>query len=89
MNKNISDKLLNMIKGMDKDKLKNSVDMVSKFMSSDEGKRLSATLSDSDKKAILDKFMSMDDKETGEKLKNADLSKLDNISIDDIIKKIK
>ena len=89
MKENIGDKLSRMLSGLDKNKLKNSADAVSKLLSSEEGQRLKNSLSESDKKAILEKFMSLDTNEVNEKLKNADPSQLNGMSAQDIINKLK
>ncbi len=89
MSENINDKLSRMLTGADKNKLKSSIDAVSKLLSSKEGQKLKNSLSESDKKAILQKFMSMDEKEITEKIKNADISGIDKLSADDILRKLK
>lgn len=84
MQENINDKLSKILSGS---KLKR--DDISSFLSSAEGEKLKNSLSEGDKKTILQKFMSMDEKEIGEKLKKADLSALDGISARDVIKKLR
>ena len=86
---NINEKLSKMLSGMDGNKLKTSVDAVSKLLSTEEGKKLKNSLSEKDKKAIIEKFMSLDSREVNEKLKNVDVSKIGNMSAEDIMKKIK
>ncbi len=86
---NINDKLSRMLSGADKDKLKRSVEAASRLLSSKEGQKLKNSLSESDKKAILQKFMSMDEKEMSEKLKKADVSGIDKLSAEDILRKLK
>ena len=51
--------------------------------------KLKNSLSDADKKAILEKFMKLDTKKASESLKNADLSSLNGMSVDDIMRKLK
>ena len=89
MNNNIEGKLSQMLSGVDSGKLKSSVDAVSKLLSTEAGQKLKNSLSENDKKAIIEKFLSMDSKEVSRKLKNADLSQLANMSADDIMKKLK
>jgi len=89
MSENMNEKLKKILSGMGSDKLKNSADIASKFLSSKEGQKLKNSLTDADKKAILDKFMSLDPKKTSESLKNADLSKLSGMSVEEIMKKLK
>ena len=74
---------------MGSDKLKNSADMVNEFMKTPEGQRLKNSLSDADKEAILKKFMQLDTKKASDSLKNADLSSLNGMSVDDIMRKLK
>lgn len=89
MDSNMNDKLKKILSGMGSDKLKNSADMVSQFMKTPEGQKLKNSLSDADKKAILDKFMKLDTKKASDSLKNADLSSLNGMSVDDIMRKLK
>lgn len=89
MDQNMNDKLKKILSGMGSDKLKNSADMVTQFMKTPEGQKLKNSLSEADKKAILEKFMKMDTKKASDTLKNADLSNLGGMSVDEIIKKLK
>lgn len=89
MDLNMNDKLKKILSGMGSDKLKNSADMVSEFMKTPEGQKLKNSLSDVDKKAILEKFMKLDPEKAKESLKNVDLSGLGSMSADEIMKKIK
>ena len=89
MDQNMNDKLKKILSGMGSDKLKNSADMVTKFMATPEGQKLKNSLSEADKKAILEKFMSLDTKKASDSLKNADLSSLSGMSVDEIMKKLK
>lgn len=89
MEQNMNDKLKKILSGMGSDKLKNSADMVTKFMATPEGQKLKNSLSDADKKAILEKFMQLDPKKASDSLKNADLSSLSGMSVDEIMKKLK
>ncbi len=89
MDQNMNDKLKKILSGMGSDKLKNSADMVTEFMKTPEGQKLKNSLSDADKKAILEKFMKLDTKKASDSLKNADLSSLGGMSVDEIMKKLK
>lgn len=89
MDSNMNDKLKRILSGIGSDKLKNSADMVTEFMKTPEGQKLKNSLTDADKKAILEKFMKLDTKKASESLKNADLSSLNGMSVDDIMKKLK
>lgn len=84
----MNQKLKTILSKMGSDKLKNSADMVSKFLSTPEGQKLKKSLSESDKKAILDKFMNLDPKKAEESLKNIDLSNFGGMSVDEIMKKL-
>lgn len=89
MSENINEKLKKILSGVGSDKLKNSADIASKFLSTKEGQKLKNSLTDADKKAIVEKFMSLDSKKASESIKNADLSKLNEMSVDEIMKKLK
>ena len=85
---NVNAKLKSILSGMGSNKLKNSADMVSEFLKTPEGQKLKNSLTEADKKAILEKFMSLDPKKASDTLKNVDLSKLGSMSADDIMKKM-
>ena len=70
MEKNVKAKLSDILSGLGK--VKGKTAEVSAFLNSEEGKKLAASLSDSDKKALLQKFMSLDAKEIEKKLKSFD-----------------
>ena len=89
MGENMNEKLKKILSGMGSDKLKNSADIASKFLSTKEGQKLKNSLTDADKKAILEKFMSLDSEKARESLKNADFSNLSGMSVDEILKKLK
>ena len=89
MDLNMNDKLKKILSGMGSDKLKNSADVVSEFMKTPEGQKLKNSLSEADKKAILEKFMKLDPKKASETLKNTDLSNLSGMSVSEIMKKLK
>lgn len=88
MGENMNEKLKSILSGMGSDKLKNSADMVSKFLKTPEGQKLKNSLSDADKKAILERFMKLDPKKANETLKNVDITNLSGMSVDDILKKL-
>ena len=89
MAENMNEKLKKILSGMGSDKLKNSADIASKFLSTKEGQKLKNSLTDADKKAILEKFMSMDREKAKEALKNVDFSKLDKDKIAEMMNKLK
>ncbi len=86
MKENVGEKLSQILAGA---KLGKSAGGLLRLLDSPEGQKLKSSLSDSDKKAILEKFMSMDADEVSKKLKNADMSKLADISAEDIMKKLR
>lgn len=83
MQENINEKLSKILAGM------GGEDKIKEFMSSPAGKGLKNSLSDSDKKKLLEKFMSMDSEDMKRKLKNADLSALSKLSSEDIARMLK
>ncbi len=87
MKENINKKLMGMLRNVDVSKLKNSGGSVSELLSSSE--KLMESLSEADKKALLEKFMSLDEKKISDSLKNVDLSALGDLSAKDIIKKLR
>ena len=89
MGENMNEKLKKILSGMGSDKLKNSADIASKFLSTKEGQKLKESLSEADKKAILNKFMSLDSEKAREALNNVDFSKLDKDKIAEIMNKLK
>lgn len=89
MDLNMNDKLKKILSGMGSDKLKNSADMVNEFLKTPEGQKLKNSMTEADKKAILEKFMKIDTKKASDSLKNADLSSLNGMSVDDIMRKLK
>ncbi len=89
MGENMNEKLKKILSGMGSDKLKNSADIASKFLSTKEGQKLKDSLTDADKKAILEKFMQIDSDKARSALQNADLSGLDAAKIEQILKKLK
>ena len=68
---------------------KGSYEPVMKLLSSDEGKKLINSLSPQEKKAIIDKFMSLDKNAVGECLKNFEPSMLSGMSAQDILNKLR
>ena len=89
MSENMNEKLKKILSGIGSDKLKNSAEMASTFLSTKEGQKLKESLSDADKKAILERFMSLDNKTSSEAFKNADLSGINSEKIAEMLKKLK
>ena len=89
MAENMNEKLKKILSGMGSDKLKNSAEMASQFLSTKEGQKFKNSLTEADKKAILEKFMQIDAGKAREALKNIDLSGLDAGKLEEILKKLK
>ena len=87
MDKNLKAKLSGILSGLGG--IKGKTAELSGFLNSDEGKKLAASLSESDKKALLQKFMSMDSKEIEKKLKNFDAASADGLTAEEIKKKLR
>ena len=84
MNNNINEKLKSVLSGQ-----KSSYEPVMRLLSSPEGKELINSLSPQEKKAIMDKFMSLDKKTIGECMKNFNPSSLSGMSAQDILNKLR
>ena len=87
MEENIKAKLSKVLSGIGGVKGKTS--QISDFINSEKGKELLNSLSDAAKKAIMQKFLSMDANQISEKLKNFDQSAIGNITADDVRKKLR
>ncbi len=87
MDKNVKAKLSDILSGLGNFRGKTAE--LSGFLSSNEGKKLAASLYDSDKKALLQKFMSMDTKEIEKKLKSFDPAAVNGLSAEEIKKKLR
>lgn len=89
MNKDISKKLEEVLKGVDASIINNSKKSVENLMKTSEGKKIQQQLSGLDKDKILETFMKMDTNEIKEKLNHADLSALSGLSAEEIMKKLR
>ena len=89
MEENIKAKLSKILSGLDGGAMKAKTAQVSEFVNSKQGKELLASLSESDKKAIMQKFLSMDASKIGEGLKRFNSSAIGNINVDDGKKKLR
>lgn len=89
MNESINDKLSKILSHIDKRKLMNSTDKLSKLMSSEAGQKLKDSLTEEDKKRILEQFMSLDPAEAGKKLSSSGLETFEKLSPDEILKKLR
>ncbi len=89
MKENINQKLQNILNGLNPNQINSGKKTVEQLLNTPEGKKLAGSLSGVNKDKILEKFMSMDAKEIKDKLNNADLSKLSNMTAEDILKKLR
>lgn len=89
MEENINSKLKSILSKVGTDKLKNSADMVSEFLSTPDGRRLKNSLTEHDKQAILEKFLKMDPKKASEALENTNVSGIKGMSYDEIVRRLK
>ena len=87
MEENVKAKLSKILSGLGG--VKGKTAQVSEFINSKQGKELLESLSEADKKAIMQKFLSMDAGQIGEKLKNFNKSAIGNITADDVRKKLR
>ena len=85
----ISKKLENVLKGIDKSKINSGKKNITELLSTPEGKKLLSQLGNIDKNKLLETFMSMDTEEMKKKLQTADLSKLSGLKADEILKKLR
>lgn len=86
---NIGNKISDILSGISGGKFQSSVGKISELLSSKEGEKLKNSLTESQKKAIIDKFMSLDADEVKEKLSNFDPKKIEGLSGDDIMRFLK
>ncbi len=87
MDKNVKAKLSGILSELGG--IKGKTAEISDFLSSDEGKKLISSLSESDKKALLQKFMSMDSREIEKRLKSFNPASADGLTAEEIIKKLR
>ena len=85
VDENVKNKLTKMLSGINKGKMSK----ISELLGSEDGKRLVSSLSEAEKQAIIQKFLSMDTEEIDKKLKNFDKDSIRNITAEDIKKKLR
>ena len=85
----INKKLEHVLNNLDKSTINSGKNIIENFLSSPEGKKLAAKLSNTDKNQLLEKITNMDSAELKNKLKNIDLNKLSQLKADDILKKMR
>lgn len=88
-NNDISKKLEALISGMNSSEIAGSKQNIQQFLNSPQGRKLASSLSDNDKKKIMNKFMSMSNADIQNKLRNTNQRDLSNLSIDEILKKLR
>ena len=86
MDNNVNDRLKNVLGGIN---LGSTYEPIMKLLSSSEGQKLMKNLSPVEKKAIVDRFMSLDKSTVQNSLKNFDSSKLSGLSAKDILDKLR
>lgn len=89
MDNNVNDKLKNLISGASKTKLNASSEPIMKLLMSPEGQKLMKSLSPAEKKAIVDRFMSLDKSTVEKSLKNFNPSMLSGMTAKDILDKLR
>ncbi len=80
---NIGNKLGNMLSNM------GNMGKINELLNSKEGEKIKNSLSEAEKKAIIERFMSLDANEVKRKLSNFDASNLKGLTADDIMKLLK
>ena len=68
---------------------KGNIEPMMKLLSSAEGQKLIKSLSPAEKKAIIERFMSLDKSTAQNSLKNFDPSKLSGMTAQDILNKLR
>ncbi|MBE7016091.1 MAG: hypothetical protein E7417_04630 [Ruminococcaceae bacterium] len=86
MDNNVNDRLKSVLSGI---KSEGTYEPIMKLLTSSEGQKLMKNLSPADKKAIVDRFMSLDKNAVQNSLKNFDASKLSGLSARDILDKLR
>ncbi len=82
-------KLMEILSGMDKQKIAQSKQSIEQLLNSPQGKKLSQQIGNIDRNKIVNTFMSMNSEEIKKKLQNIDISQLSKINADDVIDKLK
>ena len=89
MKNDMSKKIENILKDIDKSTINSSQKGLEQFLSTEEGQKLIAGLGNIDKTKLLNNLMNMNSSDIKAKLQNADLSKLSGINADEILKKLR
>ena len=85
MDNSVNSKLQSILSGLSGGKMGE----IERLMSSPEGQKLIKTLSPAEKKAIIDRFMSLDKSAVERSLKNFDSSGLSGMTAQDILNKLR
>lgn len=85
MDNSVNSKLQGILSGLSGNKMGE----LQRLMSSPEGQKLIKTLSPAEKKAIIDRFMSLDKAAVERSLKNFDSSGLSGLTAQDILNKLR
>ncbi len=89
MNNNVNKKLEGILSSVDKNKINETKKSLEEFAKTPEGKKIMQQLGGMDKNKLMNLFMSMDTRDLKAKLEKADLSKLSQADIKNLINKIK
>lgn len=86
-NNDVNKKMEELLSGINPNTINKS--KIEQFLKSPQGQKLKGSISNADKQRIAEKFMSMSNSEIRNKLKNADLSGMSGMSVEDILKKLR
>ena len=89
MNENVNDKLKDILGGIDKGKLNGARRSVEQFIESNGADKLKEQLKGIDKNKLMNKFMNMDSGELKNVLNKANLDKLSQKDVMNILNKLK
>ena len=89
MNQDVNKKLNEILGGIDKGKLNSAKKSVEQFMQGSDGGKLKEQLKKVDKNKLIKNFMKMDSKELQNVLNKANLDKLTETDVENILKKLK
>jgi len=89
MDNNVNKKLENILSSVDKRKINETKRSLEEFSKTAEGKKVMQQIGTIDKNKLMNLFMSMDTKDLKDKLSKADLSKLSQSDIKNVMNKIK
>lgn len=89
MGKNVDKKLADILSSVDKGKLEKNSKAINQIINSNEGQKLKNQIGQIDKNKLIEAFSSMDSNDIKNKLSRADVSKLNGLTAEEIIRKLK